>query len=371
MALRQPFVPDAQSAKRVKPGNRAFYGPPIDPKPTAIRIRGLSEHRYDPTGAQAAAVQLGVIAKTALDALGFTAGTAPVPLGCGNSLDAWGELGHVARLRSDQDDGKRNPLRRRNDMVRTPQLPPVRLFRTRLHAKMARADVAPITTRDQSRVSASRKSAKDAAWSRLQALDRRQVCSTGRRQSFQPFAGEDWAGHPETGGVQPELHISPLHLHRWCHLRTTPLLSEPLEVKLTPPMVNSIPSQAHRLGDSLKINAANSGLVAVNGLVREAPMRSGPALSNVQPTKKCKRPARLELITAPGAPCAASADHASPVRVRQICDHSGSCVHTEGVNNTRVWRPLRCAAASRVACPRAIDFESNKLQEPPAAERTV
>ena len=74
MDLRQPFALDAQEAKLVQPGKRAFYDPSIYPEPTAVRGTALGEHRCNPMGAQAVEVWSGIMATIAVDALGFMAG---------------------------------------------------------------------------------------------------------------------------------------------------------------------------------------------------------------------------------------------------------------------------------------------------------
>lgn len=164
MDLGQPFVPDAQSAKLVQPGERALDDPPIHSEPTAMRGTALGKHRCDPTGAQAVAVRFGIIATIAVDALGFAAGAAPLPSDRGNSVDEWNELGHVVCVCSCEDDSERNPLRLRNDMVLAPQLPSIRRIRPRVAPpKTARTDEESTTARDHSSVSASRNLAKSTA----------------------------------------------------------------------------------------------------------------------------------------------------------------------------------------------------------------
>jgi VCBS repeat protein len=176
MDLRQPFVPDAQAAKLVQPGKCAFDHPSIYPEPTAVRSTALGEHRGDPTGAQALAVRFGIIATSAVEALGFTAGAAPLPSDRGNSLDEGNELGHVVRVRAGQDDRERNPLRLRHDMMLTPQLPSIRRIRPRFAPpQTARTEEESTTARDQSRVSASRRLAQSTAWSRCQTPARCQA----------------------------------------------------------------------------------------------------------------------------------------------------------------------------------------------------
>jgi len=165
MNLRPSFVPAAQAAELVQPGERPFYHPPIHSKPAAMWHPALGHYGSDPMGTQAVAVRFGVIAVLAVYVLGLTTRATPLPPDRRDGFDERYELGDIVRVRAGQDHGERNPLGLGDDVVLAPQLPSIRRIRPLLAPpRMARTDEESTTTRDQSRVSASRSLARSKAW---------------------------------------------------------------------------------------------------------------------------------------------------------------------------------------------------------------
>jgi hypothetical protein len=195
--LRQPFVPDAQSAELVQPGERALHDPAIPAQPTAVRRAALGQLGSNAARTEGTAVRVGIVAAVAVEAVRPAAGAAPLPADWRDGLDQGHELGDVMCVSPGQKGGQGDTLGFRDEVMLAPQLPAIRRTRARLRPpKTARTDDESTAARDQSSWSAPRNVAKSTAWRRRQTPARCQA-RRDRQQVIPEPQPSSWGSIPQ------------------------------------------------------------------------------------------------------------------------------------------------------------------------------
>jgi hypothetical protein len=195
--LRQPFVPDAQPAELVQPGERAFHDPAIPAQSAAVRRAALGQLGSNAVRTESTAVRVGIVAAVAVEAVRPAAGAALLSPDRRDGLDQRQELGDIMGVSPCKKDSQGDSLGFRDEVMRAPQLPSIRRIRARLRPpKTARTDDESTAARDQSSWSASRSFATITAWRQRQTPARCQA-RRERQQVIPEPQPSSWGSIPQ------------------------------------------------------------------------------------------------------------------------------------------------------------------------------
>jgi hypothetical protein len=179
------FIANLQTAKRVKPGNRALDLPTRFAESAAMGRANFCKHGCDATLTQALPMRLGAVAPVALNDSRLVQGPARFAPDGWNGLDQCIELRQVVAVCASQDDRERDALRVNDEVVLAAELAPVRGIRASFFpASMARIDELSTMARVKSISPRRRSSASSVSWIRFQTPA---FChATSRRQQTVP-----------------------------------------------------------------------------------------------------------------------------------------------------------------------------------------
>jgi hypothetical protein len=169
----------------MQPGYRSFHDPTRFSKAAAVRLTSFGNDGLNAFCAQLISMRLRVIAPVGLDnrRLGF--GVSHFALDGWNTFNQRYQLGDIMAVRAGEENGKRNALRIRDEVVFAPRFSSVRgIFSSFFPPHMARMEPESTTARDQSRRLLACSSANRISWSRCQTFAFCQ--SRSRRQQVMP-----------------------------------------------------------------------------------------------------------------------------------------------------------------------------------------
>jgi hypothetical protein len=193
MDLGPAFVADRQAAEAVEPGEGALNHPPADAEAAAVRRAPLGQDRNDPTGPEAIAVGLGVVAPVALQCTDAPAGAPASTAHGGQRVDHRIQVGDVVHVGGGHLGDERDATRVGDEVVLGALLAAIGWVRSSFFPpRTARTEPLSMTAHRWSRRPRRRSSASSVSWSRCQTPARCQ--RTSRRQQVLPEPQPIWRG---------------------------------------------------------------------------------------------------------------------------------------------------------------------------------
>jgi hypothetical protein len=182
---RPTFVAHIETAKPMKPGQRAFHDPARATEPAAMGRAALGELGLDSAAMQRVAMRLRIVAPVALNQPRLAHGPTRTAAERRYRVDQRQQLGDVVPVGRGQDRGQRYPARVGENVVLRPRLTAIGWVRSSFFPpRSARTEALSTTARARSSWPRWRSSASNTACSRRQTPARCHRAS--RRQQVLP-----------------------------------------------------------------------------------------------------------------------------------------------------------------------------------------
>ena len=179
------FVAHVETAKSVKPGQRALNDPARAAQPAPVRRPALGELAVDPASMQRIAMRLRIVAAVTLDQAGFAPRATGASAQRRNGVDQRQQLGNVVPVGAGEQRRQRDPARLGENMVLRPRLTAIGWVRSSFFPpRSARIEALSTRARPKSNWPRWRNSPSSTACSRRQTPARCQ--RTNRRQQVLP-----------------------------------------------------------------------------------------------------------------------------------------------------------------------------------------
>ncbi len=213
MDVRAAFIPHAETAELMQPGQSAFDHPTVDTESASVRDAAARQHRFDAQLHERITMRIRMIRPIALYAIRTPTG-APALTGDGRDrVNQRQKLGHVVPVRAGKYRGERNTVRIGDDVVLRAVFPAIRRVGAGLRPpKTARTEALSTTARDQSILSASRNRLSNTWWTSCQTPASCHSCS--RRQQVMPHPQPISCGRSSHGMPVLSTNKMPVNVRR-------------------------------------------------------------------------------------------------------------------------------------------------------------